>query len=66
MHFSKIIAVMCLALVCANIPAVAEKRVALVVGNDRYANLPAHEQLQKAVNDARAVGRALSHRSASR
>src|SRR5215831_11974195 len=34
-------------------PALAEKRVALVIGNDRYDALPA---LQKAVNDARAVG----------
>jgi uncharacterized caspase-like protein len=33
--------------------------VALVIGNDRYANLPANEQLQKAGNDARAVGGAL-------
>jgi formylglycine-generating enzyme required for sulfatase activity len=40
-------------------PAHAEKRVALVVGNDRYANLGASEQLQKAVNDAHAVGGAL-------
>jgi formylglycine-generating enzyme required for sulfatase activity len=38
----------------------AEKRVALVVGNDRYPNLPADQQLQKAVNDARAVGDALT------
>ena len=35
------------------------ERVALVVGNERYANLPQREQLQKAVNDARAVGSAL-------
>src|SRR5215831_14703017 len=34
-------------------PALAEKRIALVIGNDRYDGLPA---LQKAVNDARAVG----------
>ena len=40
-------------------PAHAEKRVALVVGNDRYANLAPNEQLQKAVNDARAIGGAL-------
>ena len=33
--------------------ASAEKRVALVIGNDRYANLPI---LQKAGNDAEAVG----------
>jgi hypothetical protein len=30
-------------------PSYAEKRVALVVGNDRYANLPADQQLRKAV-----------------
>jgi formylglycine-generating enzyme required for sulfatase activity len=40
-------------------PAHAEKRVALVVGNNRYANLSDREQLQKAVSDAQAVGRAL-------
>jgi uncharacterized caspase-like protein len=44
---------------CAVAPVYAEKRVALVIGNDRYANLSANEQLQKAVNDARAVGGAL-------
>jgi hypothetical protein len=49
-----------LALACALVPAHAEKRVALVIGNDRYANLAANEQLQKAVNDARAVGKALT------
>jgi uncharacterized caspase-like protein len=37
----------------------AEKRLALVIGNERYASLPAGEQLQKAANDARAVGKAL-------
>ena len=52
-----IIAIAFLSLVVA--PAHAEKRVALVIGNDRYANLPADEQLRKAVNDARAVGDAL-------
>ncbi len=40
-------------------PGHAEKRVALVVGNERYANLSANDQLQKAVNDARAVASAL-------
>ncbi len=40
-------------------PAYAEKRVALVIGNDRYGNLAGTEQLQKAVNDARAIGSAL-------
>jgi hypothetical protein len=38
-------------------PVHAEKRVALVIGNDAYANLP---PLQKAVNDAEAVGDALA------
>jgi len=37
-------------------PAYAERRVALVIGNDAYEHLP---PLQKAVNDARAVGAAL-------
>jgi hypothetical protein len=38
----------------------AEKRVALVVGNDEYPSLGADEQLLKAVNDANAVGDALA------
>ncbi|MGP0094698.1 MAG: caspase family protein [Xanthobacteraceae bacterium] len=33
--------------------------MALVIGNDRYTNLPADQQLRKAVNDARTVGDAL-------
>ena len=37
--------------------AMAQKRVALVIGNDRYATLP---HLQKAANDAAAVGDALA------
>ncbi len=37
----------------------AQDRVALVIGNDRYDNLPADKQLSKAVNDARAIGRTL-------
>jgi formylglycine-generating enzyme required for sulfatase activity len=60
-RFPQFVAVTWLALVCAFAPAHAEKRVALVIGNDRYANLPAHEQLQKAVNDAQAVGKALGN-----
>ena len=40
-------------------PANAEKRFALTVGVDAYDNLPAHEQLRKAVNDARAMATAL-------
>ena len=39
--------------------AFAEKRVALVVGIDRYPNLPADKQLVNAINDARAVKAAL-------
>jgi formylglycine-generating enzyme required for sulfatase activity len=41
-------------------PASAEKRVALVIGNDRYPSLPAHQQLQKAANDARLIGDTLA------
>lgn len=37
-------------------PASAAKRVALVIGNDDYRNVP---RLQKAVNDARTIGDAL-------
>ena len=39
--------------------ALGEKRVALVIGNDKYANLPARAQLERAVNDARAIRQAL-------
>jgi formylglycine-generating enzyme required for sulfatase activity/uncharacterized caspase-like protein len=47
-------------LVCLGVtPCQAEKRVALVVGIDRYVSLPPDRQLRKAVNDARAVGDAL-------
>ncbi|HXH46420.1 MAG TPA: caspase family protein [Bradyrhizobium sp.] len=40
-------------------PASAEKRVALVIGNDRYPNLSADRQLKKAANDATTVADAL-------
>ena len=36
-------------------PALAGKRIALVIGNNQYANMSAEHQLQKAVNDARAM-----------
>jgi hypothetical protein len=36
-------------------PAVAEKRVALAIGNDLYPNLPADRQLKKAANDATTI-----------
>src|SRR3954451_16815784 len=38
-------------------PAAAAKRVALVVGNDQYTNIP---QLKKAVNDARTMNDTLT------
>src|SRR6202795_2463573 len=44
------------ALVAIVQPARAEKRVALVIGNNDYKNVP---KLQKAVNDARAMGDSL-------
>jgi uncharacterized caspase-like protein len=40
----------------AVVPAQAAKRVALVIGNDAYRNVP---KLQKAVNDARTMGQTL-------
>jgi caspase domain-containing protein len=40
-------------------PALAEKRVALVIGNDLYPNLPPDRQLKKAANDATTIADAL-------
>lgn len=50
-------AVILLALMAGGLatPATAEKRVALVVGNNSYASLPASMQLRNAVSDARAM-----------
>jgi hypothetical protein len=45
-----------LPLVALAAPAEAAKRVALVIGNNDYKNVP---KLQKAVNDARTMGDAL-------
>ena len=39
--------------------AFAEKRIALVIGENQYSNLPADQQLHNAVNDARAMKVAL-------
>ncbi|KRR23092.1 caspase family protein [Bradyrhizobium retamae] len=52
---SRLLAVTSLAVCMAAfaVPAYAEKRVALVVGNNDYRNVP---KLQKAVNDARTMG----------
>ena len=58
MHFWVAVVVAFVALVFGTAPGFAERRVALVVGNDRYPNLTEREQLQKAVDDARAVGAA--------
>ncbi len=46
-----------LATLLAPVAAAADQRVALVIGNDRYQNVP---MLQKAGNDARAIGARLS------
>jgi formylglycine-generating enzyme required for sulfatase activity len=51
--------IFCALSICWATAASAEKRVALVVGVDRYDNLAADKQLKKAVNDARAVAAAL-------
>lgn len=40
--------------------AVAERRIALVVGIDSYVNLPDHQQLKKAVNDSKSISAALA------
>ena len=45
--------VLAAALMALAAPAHAEKRVALVIGNNDYKNVP---KLQKAVNDARTMG----------
>ena len=39
--------------------ALAQNRIALVIGNNHYGQLDADHQLQKAINDAQAVGDAL-------
>jgi formylglycine-generating enzyme required for sulfatase activity len=44
---------------CFCAPAHADRRIALVIGNDRYPSLAADAQLRKAINDAQAVGEAL-------
>jgi caspase domain-containing protein len=49
----------CLAWLSLATSAFAESRLALVIGNDRYDGLPADEQLNNAVNDARAMKKAL-------
>jgi invasion protein IalB len=55
----QVIAVTGVMLLSLVVPGHADRHVALVIGNNRYASLPAGEQLQKAANDARSVGGAL-------
>jgi hypothetical protein len=51
------LALSALGLLCGLIaPALAQKKIALVIGNDRYQNIPS---LQKAVGDARTMSEAL-------
>jgi len=50
-------AFVCLCLIIAATPAIAAKRVALVIGNNAYEQVT---KLQKAVNDARAMSETLS------
>jgi uncharacterized caspase-like protein len=49
-----------LALIAMAAPAMAEKRVALVIGNNVYPNLPADKQLNNAIADARAMRETLA------
>ncbi len=57
MRFLQIVAFIVTALVCALIPARAEKRVALVIGNGAYVHA---DRLANPVNDARGVRDALA------
>jgi formylglycine-generating enzyme required for sulfatase activity len=59
MRFAVVLLAAVMALGLCLAPARAERRVALVVGNNSYANLPEDQQLKTAVNDAHAVGDAL-------
>jgi hypothetical protein len=57
---TRALAAACLAVMCLSATsAMAERRVALAIGNDLYPNLPADRQLKKAANDATTVGAAL-------
>ncbi|MDR4306627.1 caspase family protein [Chelatococcus sambhunathii] len=49
-----------LLILLAGVPDANARRLALVVGNDAYANLGPEQQLRNAVNDARAVAAALT------
>src|SRR3954467_1657965 len=60
MHYVQILATAVGVLLFAFASPAAAKNVAFVVGIDRYDSLPAERQLQKAVNDARAIDAALT------
>ncbi|MGI9476678.1 MAG: SUMF1/EgtB/PvdO family nonheme iron enzyme [Hyphomicrobiaceae bacterium] len=49
--------IVCLMVMCGQAPANTANRVALIIGNDTYTNLPAHQQLRKARNDAKAAAK---------
>jgi hypothetical protein len=55
-RLSRVVTLIGIAACLAAAPAHAEKRVALVIGNNDYRNVP---KLQKAVNDARTMGETL-------
>jgi Caspase domain len=59
LSFRLALAALVMTALCWAQTARAEKRVALVIGNDRYLNMPADRQLQKAVNDANTVAAAM-------
>lgn len=56
MRILQLIAVTCVALVCALTPAHAEKRVALVIGNSKYTNV---SPLRNPASDARLIAETL-------
>ena len=56
---ARILVAICLIAFAAQ-AALAEKRLALVLGNDQYVNLASRSQLKRAVNDARAVSQAFT------
>ena len=57
--FARVLLVMLAAIVWLSPAALAEKRVALVIGNNSYANLTPAQQLKKAINDARSMAATL-------
>lgn len=60
MYLRGFFAVVALVSILNTSPVAAQNRLALVIGNDIYTNLPADKQLANAINDARAVGESLT------